>query len=338
MIQTGIISGVVKAILAVGVIVYLAMGWPFFRFITYAGKRRDRGSGKNKGRQSDPNRKKWFSLKQTAVNHPRNGFEAEYEATKAWCMAQPMEDRYIRSADGLLLHASWYPAREPRRIMLMSHGYRGTRFGSVAHISRFLHENHVSLLLIDQRCCGESEGSYITFGAKEQLDILAWLEHLHERNTGKLPIYLYGQSMGAASVILAAGHSLPPEVRGVIADCGFHSMKQQLRDIASGWLHLPRIELLLLRVDFFCRIFGHFRMKDTDTTEALRNNRLPILFFHGEADTYVYPENSRRNYELCTAPKELVMVPEARHLCCSYAAPELYRQKVGEFFEKYDDA
>ncbi len=322
--------------LAVGIFVYLVMGWPFFRFITYAGTKRKKESSEKEKKPSDPNRRKWFALKQTVINHPRNGFEEEYEAGKAWCKAQPMQDWYIRSTDGLKLHASWYPAARARRIVLMSHGYRGTRFGSVAHIARFLHENNTSLLMIDQRCCGLSEGSYITFGAKEQEDVLAWLESLSGKNTQKLPVYLYGQSMGAAAVILAAGHPLPSEVRGVIADCGFHSMKQQLRDIASSWFHLHRIELLLLRVDLFCHIFGHFRMKDTDTTQALKQNRLPVLFFHGEDDTYVFPENSRLNYELCTAPKELVMIPRARHLCCSYAAPELYRQKVSGFFEKYD--
>jgi hypothetical protein len=28
------------------------------------------------------------------------------------------------------------------------------------------------------------------------------------------------------------------------------------------------------------------------------------------------------------------MIPHARHLCCSYAAPELYKKKVASFFEK----
>lgn len=122
---------------------------------------------------------------------------------------------------------------------------------------------------------------------------------------------------------------------GLIADCGFHSMKQQLRDIASGWFHLHWIELLLLRVDIFCRIFAGFAMKETDTTEALEENRLPILFFHGEDDTYVWPESTYKNYELCRADKELVMIPKARHLCCCYEQPELYRKKVMEFFKEH---
>ena len=114
-------------------------------------------------------------------------------------------------------------------------------------------------------------------------------------------------------------------------------MKRQLQDIAANWFHVGWVELLLFRVDLFCRMFGRFRMSDADTIEAMKKNKRPVLFFHGEADTYVVPENSVYNYALCGAPKELVIIPEARHLCAPYAAPGLYRQKLLDFFDKYDN-
>ncbi|SNU09863.1 hypothetical protein SAMN06297422_13214 [Lachnospiraceae bacterium] len=282
------------------------------------------------------NHKKWFQLKHTKINHPRNGYEKEYLAAREWCENQQMQDWYIRSIDGLKLHAFYLPADNPKRIILLSHGYKGTSFGSIAHMAEFLHENDSSLLFVDQRCCGKSEGKYITFGAKEQYDILAWIRRISRINKERLPIYLYGQSMGAATVLLAAGHKLPEEVKGIIADCGFHSLKQQLKDIAKGWFHLHWIGLLLIRVDILCRYYAGFRMQDTDTTRALLKNKRPILFFHGKEDTYVWPKNTIINYEKCTAPKELVLVPGARHLCSSFVAPELYKKKLIEFFEDND--
>jgi hypothetical protein len=50
----------------------------------------------------------------------------------------------------------------------------------------------------------------------------------------------------------------------------------------------------------------------------------------------VAPGNSVNNYNLTKAEKELVIIPEARHLCCPYVNPELYRGKLLEFFEKHD--
>ena len=308
--------------------VFIGTAYPFFKLMTYAGKKEEK--------VPKSNRKKWFELKHTKINHPKYKHEKEYLATREWCESQKMQDWSIRSMDGLNLHAAYLPADNPKRLVLFSHGYRGTSFGSIAHMAQHLHDNGSSLLFVDQRCCGKSEGEYITFGAKEQYDILWWIQRLNEENVDHLPIYLFGQSMGTAAVLLASGHELPKEVKGIIADCGFHSMKQQLRDMASEWFHLHWIELLLIRVDLFCRIFAGFKMKDADTTDALKHNKLPILFIHGEEDTYVLPENTVMNYSLCSAPKELVLVPEARHLCSSYEAPELYKKKLDSFFEKYD--
>lgn len=304
--------------------IFMGSGWSFFETMVHCREKKNL------------NKKKWFGLSHIKINHPRHKFENEYEDGKAWCRAQRMQDCYVRSADGLLLHGHYLPAQNAARFVLLSHGYKGSGFGDFAYTARFLHENGCSLLFIDQRCCGESEGEFITFGAKEQYDVQQWVYYIADRNKDRLPIYLYGESMGAAAVLMASGHELPEEVRGLIADCGFCSMKGQLQDMAANWFHLHWIGLLLLRVDLFCRIFAGFRMKEADTAAAMRTNRRPVLFFHGGKDTYVDPKNSKTNYSLCQAPAELVVVPEARHLCSAYEAPELYREKLLSFFEKYD--
>lgn len=318
---------VVKISLAsvLGASAFMSLGWSFFKLIV----RCKRGEKKEV-------KKRWFTFKHMQINHPRNGFEKEYEDGKVWCREQRMQDCYMKSEDGLVLHACYLPAKDAKRFVLLSHGYKGTGFGDFAYTAKFLHENGCNLLFIDQRCCGLSEGEYITFGAKEQYDVAGWAAYISKRNHKKLPIYLYGESMGAAAALMALGHPLPKEVRGVISDCAFSSMKAELRTISAKWFHLHFIELLLLRVDIFCRIFGKFRMKDADTTEALKKNERPILFFHGLMDTFVYLKNSEYNYTICNAPKELVIVPDARHICSPYAAKDLYRRKLLEFFEKYD--
>lgn len=305
---------------AAGFSIFMTSGWSFFEMIVRCKKKKSQ------------TKKKWFELSHVKINHPRHKFEKEYEAGKAWCRAQDMKDCYTRSVDGLRLHAYYLPVKDAERFVLLSHGYKGSGFGDFANIAKFLHENKCNLLFIDQRCCGGSEGEFITFGAMEQYDVQRWAYYISERNREKLPIYLYGESMGAAAVLMASGQKLPRNVKGLIADCGFHSMKSQLRDIAANWFHLKWVELLLLRVDLFCRFFAGFRMEEADTTKAMKTNRIPVLFFHGEKDTYVDPKNSRYNYALCRAPKEIVLIPEARHLCSAYEAPELYRRKIMEFF------
>lgn len=304
--------------------IFMMFGWSFFEIMVRCKKKKN------------ITKKKWFKLSHTKINHPRYKFEKEYEEGKAWCLEQNMQDCYIRSADGLRLHAYYLPADNAERFVLLSHGYKGSGFGDFAYTARFLHENRCNLLFIDQRCCGLSEGEFITFGAKEQYDVQEWAYYIAKRNKKRLPVYLYGESMGAASVLMASGHKLPREVRGLIADCGFRTMKGQLQGIAANWFHINWVELLLFRVDLFCRFLGGFGMKEADTTKAMRTNKRPVLFFHGLKDTYVDPRNTRYNYSICQAPKELVLIPEARHLCSAYEEPELYRKKLLDFFAKYD--
>lgn len=307
-----------------GFAIFMAFGWSFFKTMVHYKKK------------EKVMKRKWFQLSHIKVNHPKHKFETEYEEGKAWCMQQKMKDCYINSHDGLRLHAYYLPAAGAKRFVLLSHGYKGSGFGDFSYMARFLHENHCNLLFVDQRCCGKSEGEYITFGASEQYDIQRWSYYIARRNKKKLPIYLYGESMGATSVLMASGLKLPKKVRGFIADCGFCSMKVQFKDMAANWFHLHWIGLLLFRLDLFCRALAGFRMKDADTTKAMERNQKPILFFHGAADTYVDQKNSKYNYSVCRAPKELMVVPGARHLCSAYVAPELYRQKILDFFEKYD--
>lgn len=309
---------------AVAFSTFMVSGWSFFEMMVHC---------KNKRKLK---KKKWFSLSHIKINHPRHKFETEYEEGKAWCRDQKMQDCYVRSMDGLLLHGLYLPAENPKRFVMLCHGYKGSGFGDFANIARFLHENNCNLLFIDERCCGESKGEFITFGAKEQYDIQRWAYYIEKRNNHKLPVYLYGQSMGAAAVLMASGQNLPVQVKGLIADCGFRSMRGQFQDMAANWFHLNWVGLMLLRVDLFCRFLAGFKMKDADTTKAMETNKRPVLFFHGAKDTYVPPENSKYNYSLCRAPKELVIIPEARHLCSAYEAPELYREKLLLFFKKYD--
>ena len=224
----------------------MEIGW---RFLTW-------WSVAKRGRK----RKKEMDLNNSHIrdNHPRNGYAKEYEESRAWCEAQKMQDCYIQSVDGLKLHGFYLPAEHAKRFVILSHGYRGSRFGSLSFMAKYLHEHQCNLLFMEQRCCGESEGKYITFGAKEKWDVQRWAIYVSERNKEKLPIYLYGQSMGAAAVLMASGYRLPSEVKGLVADCGFQSMERQMRDMADNWFHLHYIPLLLKEMDCLCHLWQDF--------------------------------------------------------------------------------
>lgn len=98
------------AILAAVFLGSLEMGWRFFNMVV----RCKRGEQKKE-------RKKWFELSHIRENHPQNGYAREYNESKAWCFEQNMQDCYIKSIDGLKLHALYLPAEAAKRIVILSH-------------------------------------------------------------------------------------------------------------------------------------------------------------------------------------------------------------------------
>ena len=113
------INKIIKALWAacLAASVFMASGWSFFKMTVRCKE------------QKKIIKKKWFELSHIKVNHPRHKYEKEYEEGKAWCMQQDMQDCYMESRDGLLLHAFYLPAANAKRFVLLSHGYKGSGFG-----------------------------------------------------------------------------------------------------------------------------------------------------------------------------------------------------------------
>lgn len=76
------------------------------------------------------------------------------------------------------------------------------------------HDLGFNLLLVDQRAQNGSAGRYITFGVRESRDVRPWVE-LHNREFGPEPVFLGGVSMGATTVLMAAGGPLPETSGGL---------------------------------------------------------------------------------------------------------------------------
>ena len=125
----------------------------------------------------------------------------------------------VESHDGLRLIGHWYPAEQPKRILIAMHGWRSSWSKDFGVITPFWHDNGCSVLYAEQRGQGESEGEYMGFGMLERYDCLKWAQWASENNPDNLPIYLVGLSMGATTVLMASNLDLPENVRGIMADC-----------------------------------------------------------------------------------------------------------------------
>ena len=249
--------------------------------------------------------------------------------------ALPREDVAIQSADGLNLVGHLIKSRYPRRLIIAFHGWRSSWSRDFCMVAPFWLEQHCNILFVEQRGQGNSQGDYIGFGLLERSDCRQWAMWAEEQKFG-LPIYLAGISMGAATVLMASGMEMPESVRGIIADCGYTSPRDICVHVARDNLHVTYTPLRSAWVDRCFRKKIHMTSGAYSTLTAMKTVKVPILFIHGTADSFVPIEMTYCNYRACAAPKRLVVVPGAGHAMSYAVEPETCQKAMTAFFRDFD--
>lgn len=249
-----------------------------------------------------------------------------------WLRDHGAQDVQIQSFDGLCLRGKWVPAQSSKATIILFHGYHTHYLHDFAGIFSMYHSVGLNLLLVRQRAHGESEGEYITFGVRERKDVLSWIE-FHNREHGMDNVFLGGMSMGASTVLFAAGEELPPNVRGITADCGFSSPAEILGHVIRRDYHLPA-KLVLPLMEVWARALGGFSLYECDTRRTLARSKTPIIFIHGTADTFVPTAMSRTGYDACKSERELLLVEGAGHGRSYLYEPDRLTKALVVFFNR----
>ncbi len=258
-------------------------------------------------------------------------FRAQMVAWMKEVRALPHKEYTITSHDGLTLYGKYYEYAPGAPLELMFHGYRGNAERDLCGgVQRAFSLGH-SALIVDQRASCHSDGNIISFGVNEHRDCLAWLDFAIQTFGPDVRIILTGISMGATTVLLAAGTKLPENVIGVLADCGFTSAKEIIQLVTKMMKMPPRLSYPFVWLG--ARVFGHFDLSVSDAPKALAHCSVPVIFFHGEDDDFVPCYMSKANFDSCPSRKRLVTIPGAGHGLSYLVDPEGYLRAMREFFD-----
>lgn len=276
------------------------------------------------------------SLKQAAAEKTAAQLteEAKLREARAWSGTARKTEHDIRSKDGLRLHGYLYENDiDTHRFAVLLHGFQDDHeFMEPYGLQYYRSGYHV--LIPDQRAHGLSEGSYTTMGWREQDDVRRWISWILDRDPGA-KIVLHGVSMGASTLMLAAGGGLCGNVRACVSDCGYTTLWDEYKGKTQELFHVPAGPILAA-ASAACRVRPGFWIHKVSPREALGSNRIPMLFIHGDADDY---NPYRMMDELYRADacgeKQKLTVRGARHARSIYTDYETYWETVGSFLEKY---
>jgi hypothetical protein len=287
-----------------------------------------------------------FHRKATIPSRVFEGNKSKFEGAPlppdprdAWLKAQTFEEHTLQSAlDGCTLQGYYLPAEtDSDRYVVCSHGYRSRGKSEFRLMTKFYHDKGFNVLLVDHRASGESHGSHITFGKKESDDLLQWIDWVRTELSPTAQIVLHGVSMGAATVLMLSDRKeLLPNVRFIVADCGFTSVIDEFRGVLEK-AHIPH-RVLIAGVDTVNRIASGFSLHTVTPHECVKHAVVPILFVHGKSDTFVPTQMSRENYAACTSEKALLLVDGAAHARSYPTDSAAYEAMLEKFMDKYMDA
>ena len=224
----------------------------------------------------------WVYLRRfefAALYHPT----AEISTTPAQFQLRYQDVQFVAS-DGTALNGWWVPANRPRGTIVYCHGNSGN-IGDIAYLAPQFFKRRFNVLLWDYRGYGKSSGRPSEAGlyddARAAYDAAAVM-------SGKLPIVVYGLSLGSAVAVQLATDR---PAAALIVEGAFASAA----DMAKRWYpSLPLDRLLSVSYDSAAKVA---------TLEGM-----PKLFGHSTSDEVVPFQSGRILHAAAASPKTFVLL------------------------------
>ena len=261
------------------------------------------------------------------------------------------EEVRFRTKDGLELHGSYFQAKTTSRVgvLVFCHEYLSNRW-SFQPYTDSLRALGYDIFTFDFRNHGASASDpayaplqWVT--THEVRDLQAALAYLRSRpDHDPAGFGLFGVSRGGCTALLVAAKD--PGVWGVLTDGAFPTRGTMLAYIlrwaeiyvSNPFFYKYMPSALFRFVAWAGRVRSerrlHCRFPDVERAVARLSPR-PWLMIHGQKDAYISPEIARGLFAEAREPKEIWIVPKAKHNRCREVAPDEYAGRVVGFLRRF---
>ncbi len=260
----------------------------------------------------------------------------------------------FRSFDGTSLrgmHLAAVNRRTYKGTIVFCHEFNSDMY-SCARYARPLIETGFDVFTFDFRGHGDSScpSRYrpLQWPSDKELDDVmgacAYVESTLAAEGKPTEIGLFGISRGAGAGLLAA--SSDTNIKAIICDGAF-STERTLMALMKRWVHIfARIKLVYeFHPDTFWRFLVWLLMRFAQpklgcrflsVAKALREMQpRPILFIHGQKDSYIREDQTQLLYAQAPSPKYLWIAAGAKHNQSVIVEPRQYAKRTIAFFRRH---
>jgi uncharacterized protein len=255
------------------------------------------------------------------------------------------------AADGLTLAGTYLRARTAGRagVMVYCHEFLSNRWSYRPYVDH-LRDLGFDVFTFDFRNHGESqaEPGYAPMhwaSDREVRDLRAALAYLRTRPDRDPAGYgLFGVSRGGTTALLVT--PAERDVWGVITDGAFPTIGTMMVYIlrwAELYLRNPLVRGMVPR--WLYRVLARSGRRNSERRRGCRFPDVeravarlaprPWLLIHGQRDTYINPEVVKELFRSGNGPREIWLVPDAKHNRCREREPEAYAGRLLDFIDRY---
>ncbi len=235
--------------------------------------------------------------------------------------------------DSLRLSGWLFPREGSRAGIVLVHGKPGHRANpeiGLLPLAKDMHDLGYNVLTFDLRGWGQSQKSRFSLGQYECGDVLGAVDFLKSRGIQRVGVI--GYSMGAVASILAAARDT--SIRALVEDSGYEDAREIVNLKLPKLSHLPAVftpgVVLTAKVLFDIDFNSVKPIREVGKIKPRR-----VYFIHGEADTSISAEHSRRLFHAAENPADdLWIVPGVGHVKTYLTHREEYLDRLGKFFRE----
>lgn len=256
-----------------------------------------------------------------------------YPETRPWVDSlrrkEALRDTFVIMDTGERHHAL-YVNKGSSKTAVILHGWRdcGINFLYLARLYEQLLGYNV--VIPDFHAHGLSEGDRIQMGWHDRWDVLQWLS-LFQSDT----MLVHGVSMGGATAMMISAEQIPEGVKAIrfVVDCGYTSVWDEFKGELNNQFGLPAFPLMYT-TSLLCKMLYGWSFQEASAIEQVKRCQQPMLFIHGNSDTFVPIEMAYRLYEAKPSKKELWVTEGATHAMSYLKYKEEYLDRLKRFLNE----